>query len=362
MTFPRRVFVVVACGFVLAACSHEAPEEVETQTVVPVTTEAAALGTILTQVHATGSIEPAPGADLLVRAPDAARIAEMPKAEGDVVHNGDVLVRFDIPSLTADAAAKRAEVTRGEARIKNAKAAQARAHDLFDRGVAARKDVEDADREIADAEAALAEAHAAQVSAETLAARAVVRATFDGVVAQRTHNPGDFVDASATEPVLRVIDPRRLEVRAAIPIPDVSRIIPGASARLMSATDEEPEALKVLTRPAAVLPGAASALVRLAFVSHTKLAAGTPVQLDIDAEKHTNVLVVPGAAIVREGDETALFVVEGGKAHRRTIEVGAADASHVEVKSGLKAGELVIVHGQTGLPDGAPVSLATAKK
>jgi membrane fusion protein (multidrug efflux system) len=362
MTFPRRVFVVVACGFVLAACSHEAPEEVETQTVVPVTTEAAALGTILAQVHATGSIEPAPGADLLVRAPEAARIAEMPKAEGDVVRSGDVLVRFDIPSLSAEAAAKRAEVAHAEARIKNAKAAQTRAHDLYDRGVAARKEVEDADREIADAEAALAEATAALGSADTLAARAVVRAAFDGVVAQRTHNPGDFVDASATEPVLRVIDPRRLEVRAAIPIPDVPRIVPGASAKLVSATEGDPEELKVLTRPAAVLPGAASALARLAFVSHTKLAAGTPVQLDIDAEKHTNVLVVPVAAIVREGDETAVFVAEGGKAHRRKIEVGAADESHVEVKSGLKAGELVIVHGQTGLPDGASISLAATEK
>ena len=58
----------------------------------------------------------------------------------------------------------------------------------------------------------------------------------------------------------------------------------------------------------------------------------------------------------------ALFVAEGGKAHRRAIEVGAADASHVEVKSGLKAGELVIVHGQAGLPDGAPINRGQTDK
>ena len=252
MTVWLRFAAAIICCAALAACSHEAPEEVETQTVVPVTAEPAALGTIRTQVHATGSVEPSPGADLLVRPPDAGRIAEMPKAEGDVVRSGDVLVRFDIPSLAAEAAAKRAEVAHAEARIKNAQAAQARAHDLFDRGVAARKEVEDADREIADAEAALAEARAAQGAAETLASRAVVRATFDGVVAQRTHNPGDFVDASATEPVLRVIDPRRLEVRAAVPLPDISRITPGSSAHLAPVSGAASEALKVLTRPAAV--------------------------------------------------------------------------------------------------------------
>ena len=358
MTF-RLLALVTAITLACSACGHEAPEEVETQTVVPVTAEAAVLGTVRTQIHATGSVEPAPGADLLVRPPDAARIAEMPKAEGDVVHRGDMLVRFDIPSLNADAAARRADVARGEARIKNAQAAQTRAHDLYDRGVAARKDVEDADRELADAQAALAEARAAQAAAETLAARAAVRATFDGVVAQRTHNPGDFVDASATDPVLRVIDPHRLEVRAAIPISDIPRVMPGASATLTSTTGTPSEALKVLTRPAAIAAGAASAPVRLGFVTQTKLAAGTPVQIDIDAEEHKNVLVVPASAIVREGDETAVFVADGGKAHRRVIEAGAADAAHVEVKSGLKAGELVIVHGQAGLPDGASISLGS---
>src|SRR5262249_8990147 len=164
--------------------------------------------------------------------------------------------------------------------------------DRFDRGVAARKEVEDADREIAEAQAALAEARAAAAAAEALEERAVVRATFDGVVAQRTHNPGDFVDASATDPVLRVIDPHRLERRAAIPLPDVSRVTPGAAATLTAAADAT-EALKVLTRPAAVVPGAASAPARLAFVAQTKLAAGTPVQVDIEAETHKDVLVVP---------------------------------------------------------------------
>ena len=41
--------------------------------------------------------------------------------------------------------------------------------------------------------------------------RATVRATFDGVVAKRMHNPGDLVEATSGDPVLRIIDPRRLE-------------------------------------------------------------------------------------------------------------------------------------------------------
>ncbi len=93
-------------------------------------------------------------------------------------------------------------------------------HDLFDRGVAARKEVEDADRAVADAQAALAQAEAARAAANLVAARSVVRATFDGVVAKRYHNPGDLVEPVSADPVLRVIDPRRLEVVASVPLAD----------------------------------------------------------------------------------------------------------------------------------------------
>jgi RND family efflux transporter MFP subunit len=344
-----------------AGCGHDAPEEVETGSVVPVTTQAVRVGTIRAKVQATGIVTPAVGADLVVIPPETARIAEMPKAEGDQVRRGDLLVRFEVPSLNADAAGKRAELTKAEARLRNARAAQARAHDLFDRGVAARKEVEDADRELAEAEAALAEAEAARRAAETVARRTTVRATFDGVVAKRSHNPGDLIEATTTDPVLRVVDPRRLEVIASIPTSDVSRIVVGASARLL-VTNGDPLALKVLSRPTAVVPGTAAAPVRLAFLEASTFAVGTPVQVEIDAEQHDGVLLVPAEAVVREGGDAAVFVASGGKARRRVIYAGLADDRDVEVRSGLKPGEQVITHGQAGLPDGAAISLSSAKQ
>jgi RND family efflux transporter MFP subunit len=362
MTLTPRLVWLLAGACALTACGHAAPEEVATESIVPVTTEAAAVGTIRSVTHATGVVEPAPGADLTVRAPASARIAEMPKAQGDTVRRGDLLVKFEIPSLEAETAARRAEIDRATARLQNAKIAQARARDLLDRGVAARKELEDADRELADAEAALSEARAALTASSTLESRAAVRATFDGLVVSRTHNPGDLVEPGSTEPVLRVIDPRRLEVIAGIPVADVAHVAQGAAARVMVASDEDPEPAKVASRPAAVDMTTASAPVRLRFDRPTHLAVGTPVQVEIDAQQHRDVIVVPVAALVREGDETAVFVVSGDKAQRRVIEVGLADREHVEVRSGLRAGEQVITRGQAGLPDGAQVSTATKDK
>jgi RND family efflux transporter MFP subunit len=315
-------------------------------------------GSIRGVIRTTGVVAPAPDADLVVVAPEPSRIAAIPKAEGDRVRRGDLLVQFEIPATAADVANKNAEVTRARARLANAKAAQARAHDLFDRGVAARKDVEDADRDLADEEAALVQANAALSAAQVIATRSSVRATFDGIVAKRAHNPGDFVEAAASDPVLRVIDPRRLEVSALVPVGEIPRLTIGAAARLVSTTtEEEPVRLKVISRPAVVDTGTATVPVRLAFAEPPRQAVGMAVQVDIDGELHKEVLLIPTRAIVREADETAVFVVADGKAHRREVHLGLTDAEHTEVKSGLKAGEMVIVDGQAGLPDGAAVSV-----
>jgi membrane fusion protein, heavy metal efflux system len=347
------------CCLAAVGCSKSATEEVETATVVPVTKEPATTGSIRAVIRATGDVNPAAGAEMVVVAPEPARVLEITKAEGDPVRRGDVLVRFEIPNLGAEAQSKGAEATAAEARLRVARDNLTRVQDLFTRGVAARKEVEDASKDVSDAEAALAQAQAGRTSAQQLAARTTVVATFSGVIAKRMHNPGDLVEASSTDPVLRVIDPTRLQVDASVPIADLSRVKIGAAARLILAEGQPPVPMKVASRPAAIEPGTGAAPVRLTFVSGSSaadLAVGTPVEVEIDAEEHTNVVVVPLEAIVHEGDETAVFVAVGNKAQRRPVELGLTGKDQVEITSGVKAGELVITHGQAGLPDGAAIS------
>jgi len=347
-------------GIVLSvACHRDAPEEVDSETVVPVTAMPAETGAITAEAHGTGLVAPAPGAELLVVAPEPARIVEIPKAEGDTVKRGEVLVRFEIPSTAAEVSKQEAETKRAQARIENARAALARAKDLFDRGVAARKEVEDATRELADADADLAAAQGATVAAGAMAARSVVRATFDGIVAKRSHNPGDLVEATASDAVLRVVDPRRVEVVASVPLDDALGITVGAPARIVDASASAgDDSLKVVARPAAVQQGTATVAVRLAFAKPTRYPVGAPVRVAIDTETHKNVVLVPASAVVHEGEETAVFVVENQMAKRREVKTGLESDDRVEIVSGVTTGEMVITSGQNGLPDGAKVTLA----
>jgi RND family efflux transporter MFP subunit len=350
------VAVAASVALLLAGCGRGADEEVESQAVAPVRVAAATSGSIRGFVHATGVVTPAPGAELVVVAPEAARVAELPHAEGDRVRRGELLARFDIPGAAAEARRAVAEVQRAEAQLANARARAQRASALFDRGIAARQEVEDADRDVADAIAAVAQAESGSTAADAIAERAVVRAPFDGFIAKRHHNPGDLVEASAADPVLRVVDLQRLEVMASVPLADASRIRIGAPARLTAGGGAMSD-LRVVSRPAAVEAVSATVPVRLAFVEPAESPVGAPVEVEIQSEEHAGAVLVPVAALVREGEETAVFVVDGNRARRRAVEIGLMDGERVEILSGLEAGATVIVDGQAGLPDGAETTV-----
>ena len=111
----RRAIVAVvpfATLAALAACNGRSAEEVDSESVVSVKTAVAIVGTIRSVVHATAVVTPAAGGELVVVAPESARIAEVPHAAGDRVRRGDLLVRFEIPNAQAEVQRQEAEVAR----------------------------------------------------------------------------------------------------------------------------------------------------------------------------------------------------------------------------------------------------------
>lgn len=372
-------FFCPACG------GAHSEEEVTANTPVPVATQPAVRGTVEAVTSASAVIAAAPGAELIVIAPQAGRIARLPKGEGDAVRKGELLVEFDIPSSQADVAAREAEVTQAQARLTNARNALTRLQGLFERGVAARKEVEDAQRDSAEAQAAVTNADAARAAARRVASRTTVEAPFAGVIGKRWHNPGDLVEAAASDPVLRVVDPARTEVTAAVPASVASRVHPGQTARVRGTLDSgsggegaadaaagadkgdtgdtgdkaEPDfwPASVLTRPTVVDPATATANVRLALRKVTGLPPiGTAVHVDIVTEVRKGVVTVPPAAIVHDEGKSFVFIAGSDKkAHRHEVKVGVSSESAVEIVSGVSVGDNVIVRGQAALPDGAAI-------
>jgi len=68
------------------------------------------------------------------------------------------------------------------------------------------------------------------------------------------------------------------------------------------------------------------------------------------------VLKVPTSSLFRRGDDWAVFAVEGGRAHLRTVQLGRRNGLQAEVRQGLSAGDRVIVHPGDKLEDGVRVT------
>ena len=74
-----------------------------------------------------------------------------------------------------------------------------------------------------------------------------------------------------------------------------------------------------------------------------------------------NVIMVPLAAVIPLEDGRAVYVVENGTAQRRDVELGFWRGRSVQVLSGLKAGEKLIIRGHQYVASGQAVKVVEAE-
>ncbi|GAA4716422.1 efflux RND transporter periplasmic adaptor subunit [Brevibacillus fulvus] len=91
-----------------------------------------------------------------------------------------------------------------------------------------------------------------------------------------------------------------------------------------------------------------------------KAKAGMIATINVAANKR-QALVVPREAVMSEGQQYYVYVVEDGKAKQVTVEAGESDGERMEILSGLKGGEDVVVAGQNTVMPNAPVTVVDPK-
>src|SRR5262249_2412565 len=149
---------------------------------------------------------------------------------------------------------------------------------------------------------------------------------FDGVVVGRSHQAGDLVDPGGPEPLIRVIDPSRLQVEAAAPAGELGRIAVGNPAKVRGGSFPD-EPAHVIARPPAVDPPTGPALVRRASDRPPRGPAGLAADVEISGEERPAAVLVPIDALVQEGPQSFVYTVDGQKkAHRREVTVGVTAA------------------------------------
>ncbi len=89
-----------------------------------------------------------------------------------------------------------------------------------------------------------------------------------------------------------------------------------------------------------------------------KLWPGQFVNVKLGVQKIDNVIVLPLGAVNRGPNGQYVFLVVNGKAVMKPVTIGTTQGQSVVIKSGVKAGDVVVLDGQMVLNNGSPVKIA----
>jgi len=284
------------------------------------------------------------------------------------VSKGTTLLRFDAREAEAAAAAARASLLVAEVGLNRARRELERTVKLKEAGLATPQNLDDARTAQEAAEAQLAAAKAQKQMAETKLEKTVIRSPLDGVVASRTVNPGDFIEnMGSPKPMFRIVDNRRLELTVTVPSSRISGVRLGQP--LSFTTDAVPGRTftgKVsFINPAADESSRTVKVVAVVDNPDETLKSGLFAKGEIVTGERRGVLRVPRSAFVTwdlSARSAVVFVVDGEKAVRRTVETGAGAGDDVEVTKGIAAGERVVTRGAFNLSEGVRVAVVAPKK
>jgi HlyD family secretion protein len=357
--------------------------------------------TIIETVSATGKIQPE--IEVKISSEVSGEIIALPVKEGQVVKRGQLLVKINPDLYTSgynrtlsNLSGSKAALNQADATFQEAKASYERSKTLFDKGIISKADW---DRAIASYGVAVASkqsayhqvqsANATVKEAKDNLGRTTIYAPADGTISMLNVELGERVlgtqQMTGTE-ILRVANLDNMEVEVDVNENDIVKISVGDSANVEVDAYLKKEFKGIVTSISNSASAATTAdqvtnfkvKVRIVKESYLDLLEGKPATyspfrpgmtatVDIITKRKEKVVAVPISAVVMKTDTAAtkkyevkddeekavasksdkkfecVFVKVGDKAKIRIVKTGIQDDTNIEILSGLKKGDVVII-------------------
>ena len=336
----RMIFVLAASAVALASCGGDAAQTKGREPPL-VTLGAVQSARFVERIDAVGTARA--NEQVTLTAPVTERILRLNFEDGAYVRRGQVIAVLAQGQESA-------QLAQAQARAREAQQQLNRLEELKNRGFATRSAV--------DAQTALA----GQANAQAAEARAsigdrVVRAPFGGWVSLRNISAGAVVSAG-TE-IATVSDISRIKLDFTVPETLLAQVQPGqAIVAVAAAYPDQPFRGTIATIDPVLNPQTRAATVRAVLANgDRKLKPGMLLTVTIEAQARTSA-AVPELAVVGEGEQSFVFVIENGKAKRVPIRTGLRQNGLVEVTRGLQPGQRVVTEGVVKIAEGQQVRTA----
>ncbi|RME33199.1 MAG: efflux RND transporter periplasmic adaptor subunit [Gammaproteobacteria bacterium] len=291
-----------------------------------------------------------PRLDARVAAEVAGRLVEVAEV-GTRVRKGELLARLDDRDYRLLRQEAIAMVSQLQAQLRFASQEVSRLEKLARQNNAARNRLDEVlserDRIAGELKAARVRLQLRQLQLE----KSAIAAPFDGVVTERSRSPGEWVDSG--DPVVRLVDPERLEVTASVPQSALGFLREGLR---LTVADERGET-RARVRALVPVGDERSRLYELRLLLEgTAWRAGHVVRVAVPLKAPELVLMVPRDALVLRQEGTWVYRIDHeGRAERVPVEPGAGEGDWIAVSGALEAGDRVVVTGNERLRPGQEV-------
>ncbi|MBC3876408.1 efflux RND transporter periplasmic adaptor subunit [Undibacterium sp. FT79W] len=307
----------------------------------------------------TGSIQPERKADL--RSEISSVVLQVLKENGETVKRGDTLVRLDDTSIK-DSLHSAQEAERAAVQtFDQAERQLQRLKTLRASGMASTQQLEDAEIRRNNTQSDLVAAKARTVQARQQLQRTEVRAPFDGVVSERKVSAGDT--AQIGKELVKVIDPTSMRFEGLVSADKVTSVKIGqaVSFRINGYGNQEFRGkVKRVDLAANATTRQVEVLVTLGEGTQPRV-SGLFAEGMIEATS-METLMIPGSALVRDGDKAYAWRVKDGVLNKVSVSIGERDPRRGDfvVRSGLLNGDKVVSNPLSTLKDGQKVQMVAS--
>ena len=336
-----RFRATLVAGLMVAACG-KASELPEPQGRDVAGTPTVVRDTVMSTVFdAAGVAEPIQRATIATKL--FAYVVEVPVQEGDRVMAGQIIVRLDTREVVARGQQTEASLASAQAIYEEALAQTKRIRSLYADSAAPKAQLDAAEAGLARAEAGVHSASAAAAEVSAMADYTTLSAPFAGIVVQRFVDAGTVATPGA--PILLLEDQHRLRISVSAAPEAVEHIQRGMQVQGTVAG----QAVVGTVEGIVSAPGGNLVTVN-ALIDNPdgNLFGGSAATLSLPQGTRSAVMV-PSAAVVRQGDLTGLYVKQGDRTDLRWVRLGSTHKLEVEVLAGLAVGDTVVIP----IPSGA---------
>lgn len=278
----------------------------------------------------------------VITSPVTERIERIAFTDGAIVRRGSIIAQLSRSEESAD-------LSSVEARAREASKQLDRLTSLQERGFATSASV---DEQTALRDGAKADANAIR----SRISDRIIRAPFDGVLSLRTISSGTVVTSGS--PIATISDISSIKLDFTVPENFLTALQPGQVIEATTAAYPNQSFFGTIDNINPLVdPLSRSLTVRAILPNDARqLRPGMLMSVRIVSETRTG-LAIPETALLAQGDQSFVFVVDGeGIARRTAIDVGLRSKGMVEVRSGVALGDKIVADGTVKVRDDAPVN------